>query len=234
MFPPELSFRAFALGNGQEAIAPPIAAENGSFGALFGEVRAEITNFIANGSEEAVGATSLSAEGRLQQARVMAVTAPGGSDGEELQAFAAAVAPMAREAGQRLGVAPEVITAHAALESGWGQRPLRHPDGTDTHNLFGIKAGGAWSGDVASAATTEYENGVAQPRTERFRSYPDTVSAFRDFSKLLLSNPRYHGALNAGIDVQAYGQGLVRGGYATDPAYADKLARVVARLQSGS
>lgn len=234
MFQPELSFRALAAGNGPETIAPPTVAGNGSFGALFGEVRVEIANFIANGSEEPAGATALSAEGRLQQARVMAATASGGSDGEELQAFAAAVAPMAREAGQRLGVAPEVITAHAALESGWGQRPLRHPDGADTHNLFGIKAGGSWSGDVASAATTEYENGVAQPRTERFRSYADTASAFKDFSRLLLSNPRYHGALNTGNDVRAYGQGLMRGGYATDPAYADKLARVVARLQSGS
>jgi flagellum-specific peptidoglycan hydrolase FlgJ len=33
---------------------------------------------------------------------------------------------------------------------------------------------------------------------------------------------------------RAFAQGLARGGYATDPAYADKLARVAAQLKPQS
>ncbi|UGA38276.1 hypothetical protein JOS77_31185 [Chromobacterium haemolyticum] len=39
-------------------------------------------------------------------------------------------------------MAPEAVVAHAALESGWGKRAIRHPDGSNSHNLFGIKASG--------------------------------------------------------------------------------------------
>ena len=233
MLRPELDFRTLAADAGLTDIAAPALAGGGNFAALFGEVQAEVAAFIANGTQEAGAASSLSAEGRVQQARLRAAAASTGDTGEVADNFAASVAPWAREAGARLGVAPQILTAHAALESGWGQRPLRHADGASTHNLFGLKAGGTWSGEVANAATTEYEDGVAQARSERFRSYPDTASAFRDFTSLLVNNPRYRGALNAGNDINAYAQGLVRGGYATDPAYAGKLARVAARLQSG-
>jgi flagellar protein FlgJ len=233
MLRPEFAPRAFGAGNDETGIAPSSATPGpGTFAALFGEVRAEIADFIQNGSGS-VSTDGLSAEGRFYQARLQAAPSSGSSDGEAAQAFYSAVAPLARETGQRLGVSPEIIAAHAALESGWGQRPLRHANGSDTHNLFGIKADGSWSGDVAQAATTEYENGAAQQKTERFRSYPDAASAFRDFTKLLLTNPRYQGVLNTGNDVRAYAQGLARGGYATDPAYADKLVRVAARLHSG-
>lgn len=157
---------------------------------------------------------------------------PLSSDGNpDRQAFLKAIGPWANEAAERLGVAPEIVAAQAALESGWGRRPVREADGRDTHNLFGIKAGTSWQGDVAEALTTEFEDGAAVRRPERFRSYPDHASAFRDFTRLLLDNPRYRAALNTGDDVVAYAQGLAQGGYATDPRYADKLARIAARLQ---
>ncbi|WP_332673162.1 glucosaminidase domain-containing protein [Aromatoleum sp.] len=148
-------------------------------------------------------------------------------------AFLAAIAPWANEAASRLGVAPELVAAQAALESGWGQRPVRGGDGADSHNLFGIKAGAQWRGAVAEAVTTEFDDGGAARRSERFRSYPDHGSAFRDFTQLLLDNPRYRDALGAGDDAVAYAEALARGGYATDPDYADKLARIAASLQRG-
>jgi len=234
MFPPEFSRLARVAGEHAPSLpASASAPRTNAFGTLFGEVSAEVADFIENGSASPAG-TALSAEGRARQARLLAAQAPAtGSAAEGPQAFLAAIAPLASEAGERLGVSPEIIAAHAALESGWGQRSLRQANGGDTHNFFGIKAGAGWPGEQTTAATTEYENGVPQSRSERFRSYPDTAGAFRDFAKLMLNNPRYQGVLNAGNDVRAYAQGLVRGGYATDPAYADKLERVAARLQSG-
>jgi flagellar protein FlgJ len=131
-------------------------------------------------------------------------------------------------------VAPELVSAHAALESGWGQRPLRQAQGGDSHNLFGLKASGDWRGAATAVLTTEYEGGAALKKTERFRSYPDQASAFRDYAQVLLANPRYRAALNTGSDARAFAEGLARGGYATDPAYADKLTRLATRLQGVS
>lgn len=213
----------------------PSSADGPAFPSLFREVQSEVMAFIENGSDATSGAT-LSAEGQFHRASLQAAAAPSAEEGPvglDREAFLAAVAPWAKETGQRLGVSADIIAAQAALESGWGRHPLRHPDGRDTHNLFGIKAGGNWQGEVAEARTTEYEQGAAQGRTERFRSFPDEASAFRDFARLLLENPRYRSALHTGDDARAYAQGLVRGGYATDPAYADKLVRLAARIQSG-
>jgi flagellar protein FlgJ len=40
-------------------------------------------------------------------------------------------------------------------------------------------------------------------------------------------NPRYQRVLASAGNAQSFAQGLQRAGYATDPAYADKLTRVI-------
>ncbi|MCD5361187.1 flagellar assembly peptidoglycan hydrolase FlgJ [Chromobacterium aquaticum] len=154
-----------------------------------------------------------------------AATGKGGS-----RDFAAAMLPHARSAAAQLGVAPEAVVAHAALESGWGKRAIRHPDGSDSHNLFGIKASGDWQGRTVSVMTTEYEGGVAQKRVEKFRAYGSYAEAFGDYARLLKDSPRYKGALNQGQNMYGFAHALQSGGYATDPRYARKLVDVAASL----
>lgn len=221
-----------------QAARPATAIGGGSgFGRVFSEMHSEIADYISEGGGD-TGATTLSAEGRVWQARSQGTAAMAGDDAFDpaptQQAFLEDIAPWAREAGDRLGVAPELVQAHAALESGWGQRPLKDAAGDSTHNLFGLKAGGRWDGGVAEALTTEFEHGAAIKKTERFRAYPDQASAFRDYAQMLLENPRYRGAIGAGNDARAFAEGLARGGYATDPQYATKLARLATRLQGVS
>lgn len=147
--------------------------------------------------------------------------------------FVGTIAPHAQAAASSLGVAPHLVVAHAALESGWGKRSIRNADGSNSHNLFGIKATGNWQGKTADVMTTEYENGVAQKRVERFRSYGSYAEAFADYAKLLRDNPRYQNALGTGNDAVAFARGIARGGYATDPNYASKLAQVAASAARG-
>ena len=206
----------------------------GGFDKAFAAVQGEVADFIQNGG--AASAPELTPEGSLWRNRSAAsvLAAPEteeGSASADQQAFLDSIAPWAKEAADQLGVAPELVQAHAALESGWGQRPIRAGDGASSHNLFGIKAGGKWDGAVAESATTEYVGGAAVKTKERFRSYPDGASAFRDYARMLLDNPRYKGAIGAGNDAHAFAQGLAKGGYATDPAYAAKLARLAGKLQ---
>jgi len=133
--------------------------------------------------------------------------------------------PHAQAAGRELGVNPQAILAQAALESGWGKHQIKLADGSPSHNLFGIKASSNWHGKVAEVRTTEFVNGVAQKKVERFRAYDSDKAAFRDYAGLLKSAPRYHAVLNTGKTAD-FAQGLQKAGYATDPNYAAKIARV--------
>jgi flagellar protein FlgJ len=138
------------------------------------------------------------------------------------------MAPHAEAASAATGVPARFILAHAALESGWGRHEIKNASGQASHNLFGIKAGRTWDGAVADTLTTEYRQGVAMKMTQSFRAYSDYTSAFTDYANLLKA--RYGDALSAGSDPAAFAQGLVDGGYATDPAYAGKLQSVIASV----
>jgi flagellar protein FlgJ len=241
MLRPELAAQggmAAAVAAETQRIALPLGSGAGGFSALMGQVQREVGDFIANGSTgDTAGALRAGAEAQLARMRfsdAASVTNAGeGTLSAAQQSFVDSISPWLTEASQQLGVAPNVLAAHAALESGWGAKPLRQAGGADSNNLFGVKAGSGWQGSVVDAKTTEFEGDVALKTTERFRSYAGAGEAFRDFTRLLRDNPRYQAALNTGKDARAYAQALVRGGYATDPAYADKLAQVAARLQSG-
>lgn len=229
---------ALAGASRTAAISPSWpGAQGGAFAQVFRQAHAEIAEVVANGWP-ASALPDLNADGLMRRAAALqaapadAASVSPGSAPQDQTDFLSGIAPWARQAAATLGVAPELVAAHAALESGWGQRPLRAADGSDSHNLFGIKAQGSWSGARVDALTTEFEDGAARKTTEGFRAYPDHASAFRDYARLLRDNPRYQGALNVGSDAAAFAQGLARGGYATDPAYADKLTRLATQLQA--
>ena len=140
----------------------------------------------------------------------------------------------ARAAEAVSGIPAAFTIAQAAHESGWGQREIRNADGTSAHNLFGIKAGPGWTGPVAEITTTEYVGGEAQKVTAKFRSYASYGESFRDYAKLMKESPRYAGVVAqaaqapaSAASAQGFAQGLQRAGYATDPAYAGKLARLI-------
>ena len=139
--------------------------------------------------------------------------------------FVSRFQPYAAAAARELGVAPKGVMAQVALESAWGKREIKLPDGSPSYNVFGIKANAQWSGKVAEVTTTEYINGAAQQRTERFRAYGSYAEAFQDYAGLLKSAPRYQAILNTG-DAGTFAQGLQQAGYATDPHYAAKVSRI--------
>lgn len=148
--------------------------------------------------------------------------------------FQARLMPHALQASHTTGIPARFMLGQAALESGWGKREIRAADGTSSHNLFGVKAGGNWKGPVVETVTTEYVNGVAQKSVEKFRAYPSYTDAFRDYANLLRNNPRYADVVAQaaqGIDAAGFAQGLQRAGYATDPNYADKLTRIIKTTQ---
>ncbi|MCU0920001.1 MAG: flagellar assembly peptidoglycan hydrolase FlgJ [Burkholderiaceae bacterium] len=146
-------------------------------------------------------------------------------------------AQAARDAERATGIPAAFMIGQAAHESGWGRREIRHADGTPSHNLFGIKAGADWKGAVAETATTEYVDGRAVKTVARFRAYASHAESFADYARLMKDSPRYQRVLAQGQDAGSFAAGLQRAGYATDPAYAEKLTRVIntaLRLQRSS
>ena len=148
---------------------------------------------------------------------------------DHVEDFVSRLADPARRAERSSGVPAELILAQAALETDWGRRRITSADGRDSHNLFGIKAGGSWQGESTRVMTTEYVDGQAQRQEESFRVYPDAGAAFDDYARLIRSRPGYAGARSAADSAQA-AVALQQGGYATDPRYADKLIAVMATI----
>jgi len=141
-------------------------------------------------------------------------------------AFVKRLAPHAAKAARALRVAPQFLLAQAALETGWGKHMIRGPDGENSHNLFGVKASDNWQGARVSTTTREFDGDRPQVTSAEFRAYDCEADSFADYARLLLGSPRYRGALNQGDNGQGFARALQRGGYATDPAYADKILRI--------
>jgi len=148
---------------------------------------------------------------------------------EQRREFIDKLLPQAEAAGRELGVDPRAIVAQAALETGWGRHLPADEQGV-SHNYFGIKAGGGWTGASVGADTTEFTGGVAGNERARFRAYGSVAENVEDYVRLLRDNPRYANALGTGSDVRAFATALQRGGYATDPEYASKLVSVAGQV----
>ncbi len=152
---------------------------------------------------------------------------------EHIHSFVAKMTEAAKVAASESGVPAKLILSQAALESGWGKREIKHADGSTSHNLFGIKASPNWKGKVVSVMTTEYENGVARKMPQEFRAYDSYADSFADYARLISSNQRYSDVVGA-PSAEEGARRIQAAGYATDPAYADKLISIMSYFNTGS
>ncbi len=141
--------------------------------------------------------------------------------------FVQRMLPHAQSASAATGIPARFMVGQAALETGWGRQAIRGADGADSHNLFGIKAGAGWKGRTVDIVTTEYVNGQPVRQVDTFRAYDSYADAFKDYAGLLRGNARYQDVIAQGGDAAGFAQGLQQAGYATDPAYARKLAGTI-------
>ncbi len=147
------------------------------------------------------------------------------------ESFVNSMKPYAEKAARALGVEPSLLLAQAALETGWGQKVVKNVNGS-SNNLFNIKADRRWQGDKIATQTLEFHDNTPVKETAAFRSYSNYQDSFNDYVRFLNDNPRYETALQQRGDSESFIRGIHRAGYATDPAYADKVLQVQKKIES--
>lgn len=112
---------------------------------------------------------------------------------------------------------PASITmAQGLLESGAGRSELARK----ANNHFGIKCGSDWRGP-----TSHHDDDANH---ECFRSYKNAKESYEDHSIFLTTKKRYASLFRLNIyDYKGWARGLKAAGYATNPAYANNLIRII-------
>lgn len=111
----------------------------------------------------------------------------------------------------------KALVAQDGLESAWGTKP------SGKFNFGGIKGKGSVK------RTREVINGKDVYTNDSFRDF-DSLEDYAKYKISLLNNNRYKAFTG---DVSGFADRVFRGGYATDPKYADTLKRVIASVKHG-
>ena len=133
------------------------------------------------------------------------------------QDFIAAVKDDAMVSAAQSKIYASFAIAEAAIESAWGASKLA----IQGHNLFGVKADKAWTGDTIGFRTREYANNQWVFVNALWRKYPSWLGSFADHAAFL-HHKRYAKAfLSSNVD--DFTIAVANAGYATDPLYANKI-----------
>jgi len=221
----QLSRSAEFESDDSAAAAPLGSAHHGLLKSAQGETTpAGKVNSAEGGREGPLEGKVNSAEGG-REGPLGAATADWKPDSPE--AFVKELWPYAQRTARDLGTRPELLLAQAALETGWGQHVIRGTDGSNSFNLFGIKADTRWQGERAVTETIEFEDGLMRKQRASFRAYASLADSFADYADFLKTNPRYREALNRAADAPSFARALAEAGYATDPDYSVKINRIM-------
>ena len=131
---------------------------------------------------------------------------------------------------KRTGIPASIKLAQGLLESDWGRSKLAR----EANNHFGMKCGSLWEGN------TYYKEDDDRDKRGKlikscFRVFNDAVDSYIAHSDFLTRSGRdgRYGFLFDldPTDYEAWAHGLRKAGYATDPAYPQKLIKVIKKYK---
>jgi flagellum-specific peptidoglycan hydrolase FlgJ len=137
------------------------------------------------------------------------------------------------------GILPGTVISQGIIESS-GKDPSGNWSvggsklAREANNYFGIKCHAGWTGKTYNISTGEVSPS-GQKYTDVnacFRKYDSVEDSIRDYVKFLKGNARY---AQAGVftakTVEEQAAALKKAGYATDPAYAQMIAKVYSGIK---
>jgi len=123
----------------------------------------------------------------------------------------------------RSGIPASITMAQAIIESNGGLSSLAR----ESNNHFGIKCKNYWTGNTLYHPDDDRDNkGNLIPSC--FRKYDSVCASYADHSDFLMNTPHYQPLfVYDKTEYEQWARGLQLCGYASDPAYAEKLIRTV-------
>ena len=144
------------------------------------------------------------------------------------QSFFNKILPAIQQVSQKNSIVTSVMLAQSILESGWGTSQLA----TNAYNIFGIKADSSWKGNTYTVQTKEVVNGKTITVEKQFRAYKSLLESISDYGSFFTSTAwrtkNYASFLQA-TNYETALTSFLASGYATDPAYAEKLKSLIQR-----
>ena len=150
-----------------------------------------------------------------------AAPAPGQPEGDRLTAeqYIQQWKEVAVRKMKEHGIPASITLAQGLLESGNGNSKLAR----EANNHFGIKCTPDWTGGKS------YHDD--DKKDDCFRKYKDAAQSYEDHAKFL-QKPRYASLFELKpTDYEGWAKGLKKAGYATDPAYPQKLIALIERYR---
>lgn len=143
-------------------------------------------------------------------------------ESEEKETFVMELSPYAQEFSKSHGLRPSLLIAQAALESNWGNSQLAK----ESNNYFGVK-----NKEGRSYHTKEFQESDWKEVKANFKEYPSLYESILDYADLLKYGTSWDDNLYdeviAAENYQKAAYALTEAGYATDPAYAEKLIQII-------
>jgi len=126
------------------------------------------------------------------------------------------VGKIAKEVAKKYDIDYKILIAQAGHETGWGRSVI-------DNNLFNIK--GEYKGEFVEIPVGEYDKigGFWYITFAKFRKYPSLKESFEDYIDII--QRKFKKAWEKRKKYKEYYMEIVKGGYATDPKYAEKLIK---------
>lgn len=136
--------------------------------------------------------------------------------------FIAMLLPAAKSTEEETGIPAAFTVAQGALESSWGGSKLAQ----QAKNIFSIKADPSWKGAFLMMDSIEVVQGKRVMIPAKWRLYESLEQCCLDRSEFFKRNKRYAHCF-AEKTADGWARAVQAAGYATDPAYADKIISVM-------
>lgn len=137
---------------------------------------------------------------------------------------------LVKEAAQGVfgkGLMADVAASQAILESNLTEKPSRLA--IEGNNLFGIKYNPKFDDGYIELTTRECRGEDCGTVNAKFASYKSVIYSFKALNRLY--NKANYSSIFKAKNCEEAGKALVKGGYATDPNYAKKVANICYKIQ---
>ena len=138
------------------------------------------------------------------------------SDKQRIDSYVNLYKDLAIAEMMRTGVPASITLAQGIIETAGGQSDLAFA----ANNHFGIKCKADWTGE--SVLHND------ETKNECFRKYATVEDSYKDHSDFLKSRPNYAFLFKLDpTDYEGWAKGLRKAGYATNPAYAQSIIKMI-------